>query len=264
MDVKGKIIWITGASAGIGASLTKKLAAQGAWLILTARNGALLESLQSACATGTCKLLPADLSNFNPQELTATAIALFGHIDMIIHCAGVSQRSLAIETGMDVYRSLMEINFFAPVAITRYLLPHFNTRPESYIVAVGSMAGLMGFPKRTGYAAAKHALKGFFETLQVEHTIAGLHITLVQPGRINTRISLSALTANGAPHGIMDQGQLNGIPVEKCTDKILRAITANKKVVIIAKGERVLWWLWWYLPAAFYKIARKTGLARQS
>ena len=259
MDITGKVIWITGASSGIGAAITKKIAKQNAQLILTSRNVALLESLQKECGIDNSKILVADLLHFNPEELTKKAIDLFGHIDMVIHCAGVTQRSIAAETNMEVYRDLMEINFFAPVAITRFLLPHFAQRPASHIVVIGSMAGLMGFPKRTGYAAAKHALKGYFETLQTEHTIKGLNITMVHPGRINTPISISALTASGKQHGLMDEGQLKGIAVDKCADKILHAIKTNKRSVIIAKGERILFWLWWFLPGAYYKIARKAG-----
>ena len=259
MDITGKVIWITGASSGIGAAIAKKIAEKNVQLILTSRNAALLESLQKKYGIDNSKILVADLLHFNPAELTKKAIDLFGHVDMVIHCAGVSQRSLAAETNMEVYRNLMEINFFAPVAITRFLLPHFAQRPNSHIVVIGSMAGLMGFPQRTGYAAAKHALKGYFETLQTEHTIKGLNITMINPGRINTPISISALTANGKQHGLMDEAQLKGIAVEKCADKILHAIKTNKQNVIIAKGERILFWLWWFLPAAYYKIARKAG-----
>lgn len=264
MYFEGKVIWITGASSGIGAALAKKLAMEKALLILTSRNVALLEIARDEFGSDTCKILPADLTRFDAEALTANAIALFGHIDIVIHCAGVTQRSFAENTSVEVYRQLMEINFFAPVSITRYILPHFKQRPASQIIVVGSMAGLMGFPQRTGYAAAKHAVKGYFETLQVEHAIPGLNITLVHPGRINTPISLSALTANGNKHGIMDNGQLKGIPVNECADKIIRAIIYKKKNVVIARGERILWWLWWFWPAAYYQIARRAGLKSNS
>ncbi len=120
----------------------------------------------------------------------------------------------------------------------------------------------MGFPLRTGYSAAKHALKGFFETLQVEHTTPGMNITIVSPGRIKTPISLSAVLGNGETHNKMDDGQLNGIPVEKCASKILQAIEQKKKHIIIAKEEKILWWFWKNIRFLYYSIARKKGLAK--
>jgi len=261
MRFDGKVVWITGASSGIGAELAKQLAGEGARLILTARNEAVIQEAASAHTAASIAVLPADLTEATTLEsLAQRAIAVFGHIDAVVHCAGVSQRSLAEETGMDVYRRLMELNFFAPVAITQALLPHFRARGSGHIVAVSSMAGLMGFPLRTGYSATKHALKGYFETLQTEHDIPGLRITVVYPGRIRTPISLHALTGSGAAHGKMDEGQLQGIPVEVCATKIFEAMCARKRRVIIARGERMLWWLWFLLPSLYYKIARAKGI----
>ena len=259
MLFKDKVVWITGASSGIGAELARQLAASGAKLILTARNEAALKAVTASCETESA-ILPADLTSRPAvQDLSARAIAAFGQIDIIIHAAGVSQRSLAEETDEAVYRQLMEINFFAPVALTQALLPHFRVHSGGHIVVISSIAGLMGVPLRTGYAAAKHAVKGWFEALQTEHTIPGLHITVVFPGRIHTGISQSALTGDGTLHGRMDKGQLNGIPVETCAAKIIRAIGRKKRRVLIARGERVLWWLWFLWPALYYRIARKAG-----
>lgn len=260
MLFKDKVVWVTGASSGIGAGLAKQLSAKGAKLILTARNKAALEEVAASCHSESA-IITADLTEAQTLAgIALQAIAAFGRIDIIIHSAGVSQRSFAEETEMEVYRQLMEINFFAPVAITKALLPHFRERGRGQIVAISSMAGLMGFPQRTGYSAAKHALKGWFETLQTEHTIPGLHITLVYPGRIRTPISLSSLTGNGTAHGKMDDGQLNGISVGYCAAKIIRSIEQKKKRVIIAKGERVLWWLSFLAHGLYQQIARRKGL----
>jgi short-subunit dehydrogenase len=261
MLFSGKVVWITGASSGIGAELARQLSARGALLILTARNEPAMLALAAGFVNGSCHVLPADLTETRSLEaLTEEAVSVFGRIDAVIHGAGVSQRSLAESTGMEVYRQLMEINFFAPVAITRALLPHFRKRGSGHIVVLSSMAGLMGFPLRTGYAAAKHAVKGFFETLQTEHSIPGLHITLVFPGRIRTSISVAALTGDGTPHGQLDKGQREGIPVRQCADKIIRGMAGNKKRVVIARGERILWWLWFLIPGAYFRIARRKGL----
>lgn len=263
MHFKDKVIWITGASSGIGRELATQFAQQGAKLILTSRRDDALSLVTQTCLSHTtnCQTLIADLYQSNDlNRLTERAINIYGHIDIVIHSAGISQRSLALNTSEAVYRQLMEINFFAPINISRYLLPHFASRKTGHIVVLSSMAGLMGFPMRTGYAAAKHALKGFFETLQTEHTIPGLEITIVSPGRINTPISVSALTAKGEQHGEMDKGQLNGIPVEDCAKKIIKGIQYKKKHIVIAKGERILWWFWWFIPKLYYRIARNKGL----
>jgi short-subunit dehydrogenase len=160
---------------------------------------------------------------------------------------------------MPVYRKLMEINYFGAVSLVNLLLPHFAGRKSGHIAVISSMAGLMGFPQRTGYAAAKHALKGHFETLQTENKIPGLNVTIAYPGRINTPISLSALTGDGSLHNQMDEGQINGIPVDKCASRIIAAIDRKKRSVIIARGERILWWMWWFAPRLYYRIAGNIG-----
>ncbi len=263
MHFKNKTIWITGASTGIGAELAKQLADTDVTLILTARDEQKLKTI-AGIATGRgaiCHILSADLYKSEViEQLVLDAISLTGKIDVVIHSAGISQRSLATETSSDVYRQLMEINFFAPVQVNHYLLPHFLKNSSGHIVVLSSMAGLMGFPMRSGYAAAKHALKGFFETLQAELWQSGIYVSIVYPGRIRTSISVTAVTGNGTPHGKMDEGQLNGISVDICAQRIIDGIKRNKKRIIIAKGERLLWWIWWYWHSLYYKIAHKKGI----
>lgn len=254
-------MWITGASSGIGAELASQLSAQGAKLILTARNEAALQALAATCkaAGAACAVLPADmLLAAQLPEVTAKAINIWGTVDIVIFSAGSSQRSFAAQTETSVYRYLMELNFFAPLIITQQLLPHFKEAQKGHIVAIGSMAGLMGFPLRTGYAASKHALKGFFETLQTEQE--SVHITIVSPGRVKTPISVNAVLADGSKHGRMDKGQLTGMPVAICATKILKGIQQQKRHLIIARSEKILWWLWWFARPLYYRIAQKKGL----
>lgn len=263
MYFKNKVIWITGASSGIGAELAKQLAKKSTKLILTARRKEALEDVVSECKpyTQNCQILPADLSQSDTwQRITEEAIRIYGHIDIVIHSAGLSQRSTAKDTSMDTIRKIMEVNYFATVAISKFLLPHFIERGNGHIVPISSMAGLMGFPMRTGYVASKHAVKGFFETMQTEMDIPNLNITVVSPGRINTPISLSAITASGELHGKMDKDLLNGIPVNECAAKILSAVEMKKKHVIVARSERYLWWFWWFIPSAYRLIANKKGM----
>ena len=263
MHFKDKVVWITGASSGIGEELSIQLARQQAKLIITARNMEGLLKVQEKCLvyTSFCKIVLADLAiEVNAVNAVNDALQQFGNIDIVILNAGVTQRSLAIETDIKVYRQLMEINFFAAVIITQKLLPYFKQQQNGHIVAISSVAGLMGFPLRSGYAAAKHAMMGYFETLQTEKPVNGLNFTIVSPGRINTNISLAALTKDGTAHQQKDKGQLNGIPVDICAAKILLAIKKNKKHIIIARGEYLLWVIKWFMPSLFYKIAHKKGL----
>jgi dehydrogenase/reductase SDR family member 7B len=263
MHFNDKIVWITGASSGIGASLSALLAARKAKLLLTGRDETALQRVKEQCmqSTSSCSVLPVDM--LQPPELyewVQKAIDVYGVPDLVIFSAGRSQRSLAMDTSEPVYRELMELNFFAPMILTKKLLPHFHKRGSGHIVVIGSMAGLMGFPLRTGYAASKHALKGFYETLQTENNIPGVNVTIISPGRVQTPISVNAVSGNGEPYGRMDTGQLNGIPVDECARRILSAIQKKKKHVIIAQNEKFLWWLWWFCRRFYYRIAREKGM----
>src|SRR5690606_11314974 len=158
--------------------LARQLSARGARLIVTARRAEALAGVAESCRRHSpdCKILPADMARADAlQDVTEQAMGVYGRIDVFIHSAGFSQRSTAKNTSIDTIRKIMEVNFFAAVAITKYLLPHFAERRSGHIVAISSMAGLMGFPLRTGYAASKHAVKGFFETMQTEDDIPGLN-----------------------------------------------------------------------------------------
>lgn len=259
MRFKDKVILLTGASSGIGEALAYALSKEGANLILIARRQTELERVAAACE-GQTIILPADLYDQSAvPELAQKALAAVPRIDIVIHAAGVSQRAFTDETEPAVTRQLMQLNFFAPAELTQALLPHFAAQGGGQVVFLNSVAGLFGVPLRSGYSAAKHALKGWAESLHTEGRIRGLSVCSVYAGRIRTPISLSALTGNGAPHGKMDAGQLEGIPVEKCVQKILRGMARRQSRVIIAAEERILWWLWFFLPRVYARIARRQG-----
>lgn len=266
MNFENKVIWITGASSGIGAELVRQLSARKALLIITAREYPRLKALEQQLGiSDRCTILTADIASLNElPALTDKAIHAYGHIDMIIHAAGIGQRSMATETDLMVYQRLMNVNFFGPLTITQQLLPHFRQRGGGHIIAICSMSGLMGFPGRSGYAASKHALKGYLETLQVEANTPGLHVTIVSPGRVNTPLSKSALMGDGTLYNKMDKAQLLGIPVDECVATIIKAIRRKKKHVIIARHERLLYWLRMFIPAAYYYVARKAGLKERA
>ena len=260
MHFNNKIVWITGASSGIGKELALQLSKQNAILILTSSNEILLQNLklQLDCKT---HILPFDLLQIDGIDaLVQNAIQLEGKIDYIIQSAGISQRALATETSMGVFKKLMNINYFAPVALTQAILPHFTKQNSGSITVISSIAGLIGFPLRSGYCASKHAIKGYLETLQTELYKSKIHICIVYPGRINTPISNNALQGNGKRFAQNDENNEIGMAVALCANKILAGISKNKKQVLIVKSERILFWLWWFFPFLYYKIANYKGL----
>ena len=260
MHFKDKIVWITGASSGIGKELAVQLSKQNAILILTSSNVALLENLKSELNSKT-HILSFNLFEIDEIErLVEKAMQFEGRIDYVIQSAGISQRSLASETSLVVYKKLMDINYFAPLALTQAILPHFKNQNSGSVTVISSIAGLIGFPLRTGYCASKHAVKGYLETLQTELFKTNLHICIVYPGRINTNISKNALLGNGNQFGTTNKNNEVGMNVSICANKILSGIIKRKKYIIIVKAERLLFWLWWFIPSLYYKIANVKGV----
>ncbi|MBO9729478.1 MAG: SDR family oxidoreductase [Chitinophaga sp.] len=260
MHYTDKVILITGASSGIGHELALLLAKEKARLILAARNQAALEAVRNQCLSYTpwCEIVLMDVTDeAQVQEGARRALQFFGKIDVLVNNAGVTQRSKLIDTSVAAVRQLMEVNFFGAVMLTQALLPHFRAQGGGQIIIISSMAGLMGYPWRSGYNAAKHALQGYFETLQTENPIPKLYTTIICPGRVRTPITYSAITANGEAYGKMDPKQVKGLSVALCAQRILKAMHKRKKMVLIAREERILLWFKRYFPPLFYMIARK-------
>jgi short-subunit dehydrogenase len=259
-ELKNKVIWLTGASSGIGEALAYELADKGAKLILSARRKEELERVKSKCnesVRGDIRILPLDLAQ--PQSLEAAtqeAIQFFGHVDILINNGGVSQRSLVQDSTMDVYRRLMEVNFFGAVALTKYILPHFVSRKQGHIATLSSVAGKYGTPYRSGYAASKHALHGFFDSVRAEHFKDNVTVTMVCPGVINTPITMSALLGDGTPMNKMDEWQTKGKPVKWCAEKIVNAIERKKEEAYIGGKEILLIYIKRFLPFLYYRIIR--------
>lgn len=228
-DLTRKTVWITGASSGIGEALAVTAARRGARLVLSARRVAELERVRERCpAAADVAVLPLDLEGFDAAEAAARAAGAFGPIDVLVNNAGLSQRSLVADTDLAVYRRLMELDFFAPVALTKAVLPAMLERRSGHVVAVSSVAGKVATPLRSGYAAAKHALHGFYDALRAEVHDRGIAVTVVMPGFIRTDVSVNALTASGAPQGTMDAAQAKGMDPLACADRIWRAVAGNR------------------------------------
>jgi short-subunit dehydrogenase len=261
MKVKDKVIWITGASSGIGEALAIELAKKGAKLILSARRKNELERVKASCDPKVhqyIEVLPLDLSQRNSLKLTTeAAIQLFGRIDLVINNGGISQRSLAMDTDTEVDRQLMEVNYFGTIEITKNLLPHFIQNKGGQIAVVTSLVGKFGSPYRSGYAASKHALHGFFDSLRAEVYKDDIKVTMVCPGFIKTNISVNALTEKGVKLNEMDEAQAKGMPADVFARKMIRAIEKEKNEVYIGGKEKYAVSLKRLFPNVFARVLRK-------
>lgn len=225
-EFKDQVVWITGASSGIGEAAAYALSASGARLILSSRREAELERVKANCSNpANVKVFPLDLTDSDGlADKVPAAIALFGHIDIMMHNGGVTQRSLVAETDIAAHRLVMELDYFSYIILTKALLPHFLGRKSGHFVVTSSVMGKIGTPMRSAYAAAKHALHGYFDCLRAEVSREGIHVTLLTPGYIRTAIYQSAVTGNGQKFGGASTEIDNGYPAEKAAAQILKAI----------------------------------------
>jgi short-subunit dehydrogenase len=231
MRLNEKVIWITGASSGIGEGLVYALAKMNCKLILSARNVGELERVRQNC-DATSEILPFDLAHFdNVKEYVAKAIAVFGKIDVLILNGGVSQRSLIIETDL-----------------AKAILPHFIENQNGHFAVVTSLMGKFGSPYRSGYCGAKHALHGFFDVLRMEHQTDGVNVTMVCPGFVQTNVAKNALIGNGSKQHVDDEATRNGLPVKVFAQRMIKAVENNKFEVYIGRKEVLGVYLKRYLP----------------
>ena len=255
-----KIIWITGASSGIGEACAYQFAREKATLILTATRAERLAEVQQECIRlgAQCEILAYDLTDLNHiDELADKAVSFFGKIDIAFLNAGISQRSKTVETSSEAERKIMDVNFFAPVKITKSLLPGMIAQGGGTIAVTSSIAGKFGFPLRSVYASSKFALYGFFETVQAEYYGDNIRVVMVCPGRVRTAISFNALEGDGTKHGRMDEGQQKGITAEKAAKRIVSAIKKQKPEVLVGGPELLMVYIKRFFPALSRRLVRR-------
>lgn len=257
--IKPKVVWITGASSGIGRALFENYAQKGCKIIITSRNEEKLNALKAnAPQPDKVFVLPFDITNYQLSgNIVQSAWQAFKSIDIVIFNAGISQRSLALETSIEVDKKLMEVNYLGTVALCKSLLPYFLKNNGGQIGVVSSLVGKFGSPMRSGYSASKHALHGFFDSLRAELTQKNITITLICPGYVRTDISIHALTGNGAAQNTMDEATAKGISAEKTALKIIKAISKHKSEIYIGKKEVLGVYLKMFFPFWFEKLIAK-------
>ncbi len=258
MRLENKVVWITGASSGIGEALAYNLSEKKCKLILSGRNIDALERVKNNCSNPNIHILAFDLENYENASANVTkALSFFGNIDILINNGGISQRSLIMDTEFKVDKKLIDIDYLGTIAITKALLPHFIAQKKGHYVTITSIMGKFGSPYRSGYCAAKHGLHGFFDVLRMEHFNDNISVTLVCPGFVQTNVAKNALTGNGSIQNTEDEATKNGIPVSKFAKKCVKAIESNKKEISIGGKEIIGVYIKRFFPSFLDKIILK-------
>lgn len=236
-----KIWWITGASSGLGAAMATSFADAGAMLILSGRNVAALNDVAAACGAE-CLVLPFDTTDFEAlpgiveQAWTWSAERGRGVFGLVSN-AGISQRSLAIETVFDVYRRIIDVDLLAPIALIQAMLPRMASTGGGQLVAISSVAGLLGAPLRSAYSAAKHGLVGYHDSVRAETDHLGIKVLVVAPGSVRTNVSRNALGAGGEARGYSDDAIEQGMDADVVAGRIRDAVLGGVRELILAEGR---------------------------
>lgn len=260
MNYTNKVVWITGASSGIGEALAYLFAKENAKIIISARNTTELNRVKEACLSYCTDImvLPLDLTESkNFSKLVDSVIAKYGKINLLINNGGISQRSLISETPIEIDRKIFEVNFFGTIALTKAVLPYMLKVSSGHIAVVSSIVGKFGFPQRSAYSASKHALHGFFETLSAENKNNGIKTTIIIPGRILTKISVNAITSSGKAHNEMDHGQSGAMTADQAAGKILKGLKKEKKEILIGGKDILMVYIKRFFPFIYYRIVSK-------
>lgn len=240
MRFKHQVVWITGASSGIGEGLAQVFHKEGAEIVLSARREAELERVKALCRAGpgAVHVVPFDVIDAVAREAASRRVyEIAGNVDILVNNAGISQRSLGKDTDMSVDRRIMEVDYFAPIALTKLVLPRMIARKKGHLVVTSSVAGKYGVPMRTAYCAAKHALHGYFDTLRLELAPYNIRICLLVIAGIRSEVSRHALTGDGGVWGKDDWGPHEGISAITGGEIIVDGIAQGKYEIDVCAGR---------------------------
>jgi len=263
---KPNVVWITGASSGIGEALAVQYASAGSSLVLSARQQTELERVREVCVeqgafADSIMVLPLDVTKFDSMPVAVDAVVRkFGSVDILINNAGISQRSLFVDTDISVYQTIFAVDVMGPIALTKLVLPIMLNKGKGHIVVTSSIAGKMGVPYRTGYCAAKHAVIGFFDSLRAELHDTGVQVSCILPGFVRTGISEQAVTGDGSVFGVTDVNIQGGMDPNECARQIIRNLDKGKSEFSVSQGmEKHALWLNRAFPGLIRKMSHKFG-----
>lgn len=242
-ELHGKVVVITGASSGLGEALAHVFYENGCKIVLAARRKLELERVRDdllkknvPIATLAPIVLELDLSEIEQiDSFVQKVYNACGHIDILINNAGVSHRGFILDTKIEVDRKIMAINYFGTVELTKACLPKMVERKSGHIVFMSSVQGLIAIPHRSAYAASKHAMQAFADSLRSEMHHHNINVTVVSPGYVKTAISLNAYSGSGEAHGEMDASTAAGYSPEYVASKLINAISCKEKEIIISQ-----------------------------
>lgn len=259
-SLQNKTIWITGASSGIGEALAYTCAKEGAKLILSARRENELKRVAEHCKTNSSSIfiLPLDLENtVNIEEKVNQVIQKFGQIDVLVNNSGMGHRTKAVNTSSTIDRRIMEVNFFGTINLTKAVAKQMQQQKSGKVVVVSSIMGKYGMPLYATYAASKHALYGYFESLRQELFKDNIKVLIVSPGFINTDVSTKLLREDGSEYGIKSDAQEKGMTAIDCAKGIVKAIKSNRDHKFVGNYEIFSVYVKQYFPRLFYRLMRK-------
>lgn len=259
-SIKNKIIWITGASSGIGEALAYVCANEGAKIVISARRENELKRVADNCKTDpkNVLILPIDLEKTeNIQTKVDLVLEKFGQIDILVNNSGLGHRTKAVNTSTEIDRKVMEVNFFGTINLTKAVAKQMQKQKQGKIVAISSIMGKYGMPLYSTYSASKHALYGYFESLRQELFKDNIKVLIVSPGFINTDVSTKLLREDGTEYGIKSDAQEKGMKASDCANGILKAIKSNKDHKFVGGYEIFSVYVKQYFPKIFYKLMRK-------
>ncbi len=262
-DLSNKVVWITGASSGIGAAIVKILADKNAKVILSSRREAELVKVknQAGLSDENAMVLPLDLMDHGGmKDKVDQVVKRFGRIDVLINNGGISQRSLILDTDFSVYKRIMDIDYLGTVALSTAVLPVFVRQKSGQFGVISSLMGKFSSPLRSGYCGAKHALHGFFDALRLEHEDDGVGVTMICPGYIKTDISKNAIVGDGSKQGKMDDATGAGLSPEECASQIIRAIEKEKMEVSIGGKETYALLIKRFFPKLLHRIVKRSNV----
>lgn len=240
-SVKDKYYWVTGASSGIGRELAIQLSRKGAKLALTSRTKEKLNQVLNELEGEGHQVFSADLMNAEalPSLVEEVMTWCQGDLYGLVNNAGISHRSLVKDTEIQVYRDIMELDYFVPVQLSKLVLPYLVKNKKGQLLNIVSVSGKIGIPGRSAYNGAKHALLGFMDSARAEYYDDNIKVLNILPGYVQTNVSLNALNGDGSSYGKMDEAISTGLTVEVCVAKIIRSIEKEKKEVIISKYKEI-------------------------
>ena len=258
--MRANVVIITGASKGIGAELARQLAARGASLTLAARDAALLEQVAAECRGlgATVEVVPTDVAvEADCRRLVERTVARFGRVDTLVNNAGATMwaRFEDIRDAALLAR-IMQVNYMGAVYCTQFALPHLKAA-RGRIVGIASLTGLTGVPTRSGYAASKHAMRGFFDSLRIELAGSGVSVTMIYPGFVSTGIRENATGPDGRPVQVDPVDPAEVMSVEECARRIVVATERRSREVVMTARGRFAMWLKLIAPGLVDRIARR-------